>query len=375
MYLYVNLIVLGVGFFIVGVAASDCSGSATDVCNRIIPEIPNVSTRDPTYVMTNETSHWKFCDVYSINTSQWYSSETRMSTSCPSSMYMCGTKFPIWMNGKNPEPEEGVMSRTSCLRDFDSCCLNTYKLTAVNCGEFMAYCFIDLPSSCHQRYCFDKREESTTGSKQTTTQARSTASALDSTTEMIYPSTTIGHESSTHSSAGVKYTSTKRDSSSLTTTTVTMQRSSGRSTEVEDTTTNGDTLSKTKEHESSDANNELLIIAISVIGLMTAVICGLIIFIIWRRRMPKDTEDTDTTKVYETLKLPDDKTTTTNEGDNTYRIVSFDSLRAPVQLEGKLGDHHGSLQTYKSYFSNDSYQLTKTEKELKDEDEHYVTLP
>jgi hypothetical protein len=72
----------------------------SDVCNRIIPEIPNVSTRDPTYVMTNETSHWKFCDVYSINTSQWYRSETRMSTSCPSSMYMCGTKFPIWMNGK-----------------------------------------------------------------------------------------------------------------------------------------------------------------------------------------------------------------------------------------------------------------------------------
>jgi hypothetical protein len=92
-------------------------------------------------------------------------------------------------------------------------------------------------------------------------------------------------------------------------------------------------------------------------------------------RIPKGTENKDTTKVYETLKCPDDKTTTTNEGDNVYRIVSFDSFGAPVQLEGKLGDHHGSLQTYKSYFSNDSYQLTNTEKKLKDEDEHYVTLP
>jgi hypothetical protein len=95
----------------------------------------------------------------------------------------------------------------------------------------------------------DKRQESTTGSKHTTTRARSTASALDITTEMIYPSTIIGHESSTQSSAGVKYTTTKRDSSSLTSTTVSIQRSSGRSTEVEDTTTNGDTSSKTTEHE------------------------------------------------------------------------------------------------------------------------------
>ncbi|XP_060577704.1 uncharacterized protein LOC132734859 [Ruditapes philippinarum] len=371
MYLYVNLIVLGVGFFIVGVATSDCSGSATDVCNGIIPEIPNVSTRDPTFVMTNETSHWKFCDVYSINTSQWYRSETRMSTSCPS-MYMCGTKFPIWMNGKNPEPEEGVVSRTSCLKDFDSCCLNTYKLTAVNCGEFMAYCFIDLPSSCHQRYCFDKRQDSTTGYQQPTTHARSTASPPDRTTEMIYPSTTIEHESYKQSSAGVKYTSTKGDSSSLTTTTVTMQRSSGLSTEADDTTTKGDTSSKTTEHESSDADNELLTIAISVIGLMTAVICGLIIFIIWRRRMQKVTEDTDTTKVYETLKCPDDKTTTTNECDNVYRIVSFDSMEASVQLEGKLGDSNSSC---KNYYTNADYQLTNTEKELKDDEERYVTLP
>jgi hypothetical protein len=95
----------------------------------------------------------------------------------------------------------------------------------------------------------DKRQDSTTGYQQPTTHARSTASPPDRTTEMIYPSTTIEHESYKQSSAGVKYTSTKGDSSSLTTTTVTMQRSSGLSTEADDTTTKGDTSSKTTEHE------------------------------------------------------------------------------------------------------------------------------
>jgi hypothetical protein len=69
-------------------------------------------------------------------------------------MKKCISVFHYMCVGKNPEPEEGVVNRTSCLRDFDSCCLNIYKMTAVNCGEFMAYCIIDLPSSCHQRYCF-----------------------------------------------------------------------------------------------------------------------------------------------------------------------------------------------------------------------------
>ncbi|XP_060573105.1 uncharacterized protein LOC132731023 [Ruditapes philippinarum] len=72
-------------------------GLIPNICNAEIPEIPNLSTRDPTYVMTMETTHWTFCDVYSINASQWYRSKAKMSnTSCPS-MYTCGTKFPIWM--------------------------------------------------------------------------------------------------------------------------------------------------------------------------------------------------------------------------------------------------------------------------------------
>ncbi|XP_060596767.1 oncoprotein-induced transcript 3 protein-like, partial [Ruditapes philippinarum] len=174
-----------------GATTINCFSSASDVCTTEIPEIPNLSSRDPTFPMTNTTSHWTFCDVYSINTSKWYKSDARMSESCPS-MYMCGTKFPIWLKGKNPEPTEGVVSRTSCLRDFDSCCLNSYELTAVNCGEFMAYCFIDLPSSCHQRYCFDNRQTSTTESQQTHGQSTSLTNIHGSTTDSF----TVGTDTS-----------------------------------------------------------------------------------------------------------------------------------------------------------------------------------
>jgi hypothetical protein len=61
-------------------------------------EIPSLETRDPSVMMTNKTSHWTFCDVYAIDTNTWYKSGIPMTTQCPS-MYMCGAKFPIWMNG------------------------------------------------------------------------------------------------------------------------------------------------------------------------------------------------------------------------------------------------------------------------------------
>ncbi|XP_060575459.1 mucin-22-like [Ruditapes philippinarum] len=472
MYIYVDLIVLSVGFF-TGAAALDCFSSTKDICSAEIPGIPNLSSRDPTFVMTTETSHWTFCDVYSINISQWYRSKTLMSTSCPS-MYMCGTKFPIWMNGQNPEPTEGVVNRTSCLKDFDSCCLNSYRLTAVNCKEYMAYCFVDLPSSCHQRYCFDYSSASTTAAQQTATNATSTTMELESTTEIqtSYPTTTVKYEGTKLSSASVKYTSTKGDSSVMTypSTTTKQEKTSGIVTEFIDTSTNGEkSKTSTHEHYSSESttapqqtatkstitttvlestteiqtkyptttvkhegptlsstsvkftstsedtsfmtypstttspektsgsdtkfidtstngdksntttqetpadDHDLLIITISIIGLMVAVICGLLIVIFWRRRMPKVTDETDKTKVYETLKSPDTKTS--NEGEHVYRIVSFDNSEPAVQIEGKLGNYYSNFQSCKSYCANVDYQFANTERVHYDEDEHYVTLP
>ncbi|XP_060570791.1 uncharacterized protein LOC132729064 isoform X2 [Ruditapes philippinarum] len=140
--------------FLPGYVASSCYNPPSDLCSNKFIEMPKLVSRDPSIIFTNKTSHWKFCDVYAIDTNKWYKSESPMTSHCPS-MYMCGTKFPIWMNGQNPRQEEGLVNRTSCIRHFESCCFRTYRLSAVNCGQFMAYCFVHLPTSCHQRYCFD----------------------------------------------------------------------------------------------------------------------------------------------------------------------------------------------------------------------------
>ncbi|XP_060585672.1 pancreatic secretory granule membrane major glycoprotein GP2-like, partial [Ruditapes philippinarum] len=101
-----------------------CYNPPSELCTNDMVEIPSLETRDPSVMTTNETSHWTFCDVYSIDTNTWYKSGIPMTTLCPS-MYMCGAKFPIWMNGENPSPGDGLVNRTSC-------CVRTYRMTAVN---------------------------------------------------------------------------------------------------------------------------------------------------------------------------------------------------------------------------------------------------
>lgn len=279
MYLIVYFAVIFAGV-LTDAAKIDCFSSALDVCNAEIPEFPNLSSRDPTFVITNKTSNATYCDVYSITTSQWYKSEARMSVSCPG-MYMCGTKFPIWMVGKNPEPEEGVVNRTSCLRDFDSCCLNIYKMTAVNCGEFMAYCIIDLPSSCHQRYCFDIGPLSTIDPQQTndmsTIQRSSTNNPPD-----IGVSTTTGQMHSTSATS----------------------------------------------HSSGNDNSSIQItIALSVICLLIAVICGLLIVIIRNKRTAKVTDELEKDKEYEKLEIA-----AVGANEKIYPVLTQDTIK-----QGKFG--------------------------------------
>lgn len=128
--------------------------SQTDICMKADKEIPFLLTRGPDNIVTEELFHSRFCDVFAIDTGQWYHSNIPMSTTCPD-MYMCGTKYPIWLRGNNPEKKDGLINLTACLRAYDSCCLRTYNIVAVNCGATMAYCFEELPSGCHQRYCFN----------------------------------------------------------------------------------------------------------------------------------------------------------------------------------------------------------------------------
>lgn len=129
---------------------------AAEICEKIdrFKEMPDLSTRGPETVITEELFERRFCDVYAVDTRLWYRSSSLMTSSCPK-MYTCSTKFPIWQKGINPRKEDGLVHLTACLRHYDSCCFTTYNVSAVNCEGTMAYCFNELPSGCHQRFCFD----------------------------------------------------------------------------------------------------------------------------------------------------------------------------------------------------------------------------
>ncbi|XP_060574624.1 uromodulin-like [Ruditapes philippinarum] len=67
----------------------------------------------------------------------------------------CGTNDPIYLNGSLPSPEDGVVDATACVRTFEDCCKNSLNLKLKNCGFYMVYCFIEIETSCHSRFCFD----------------------------------------------------------------------------------------------------------------------------------------------------------------------------------------------------------------------------
>lgn len=134
---------------------------AEDVCNapnKTNKIMPHLSSRAPDVLLTEQLYKWKFCDVFAIDTGQWYYSSIKMTEACPK-LYGCGTKYPIWLKGTNPKPEEGLVERWACLREYDLCCLRKYRIVVVNCGDTMAYCFNELPSGCHQRYCFGESKK------------------------------------------------------------------------------------------------------------------------------------------------------------------------------------------------------------------------
>ncbi|XP_060554396.1 uncharacterized protein LOC132715417 isoform X2 [Ruditapes philippinarum] len=223
------------------------------------------------------------------------------------------------------------------------------------------------------------------------------------TSSQKYPSTETALESATQSSAGVKFpptygdtsspkyssakselerttnsfvgvmsTPTNRDLSSLTypITTTTSERTPRSSTWVKDMSTNRDTSSTTTPQEQSDDHQNLLTIAMSVIGLMAAVICGLLIFIFWRRRMPSVTDATNETNIYETLKPLDAKTKKENKGETDYGNVCFDNMWPSAEGEGEIG-----YSTFQNNIFCANHDFTQTEQNPYDENGHYDTLP
>lgn len=89
----------------------------------------------------------------------WYKVSYRgvpinMPTTCVNSG-ICGTTFPIWLNGNLPEISAGVVHREACVRGLvaGDCCIRRYNISVKNCGSYNVY-KLPYTEACDEVYCF-----------------------------------------------------------------------------------------------------------------------------------------------------------------------------------------------------------------------------
>ncbi|XP_053391346.1 uncharacterized protein LOC128554125 [Mercenaria mercenaria] len=156
-----------------------CESTSSDVCKlNQNTDLPHVYTRHPSIDYSAQTDDTKYCDLHALQHGTWYRSSYNLITECVDHR-KCGTSDPIWLNGSLPADSDGTVDGTGCVRTFDSCCESTLGLKIRNCTYYMVYCFIDLHSACHSRYCLDTdlSIETTTTATTTTTTTTTTAPA------------------------------------------------------------------------------------------------------------------------------------------------------------------------------------------------------
>ncbi|XP_053391335.1 uncharacterized protein LOC128554117 [Mercenaria mercenaria] len=162
-----------------------CDSTSSDVCKlNQNTDLPYVYTRHPSIDYSSLTDDTKYCDLHALQHGTWYRSSYNLITECVDHR-KCGTSDPIWLNGSLPADAVGTVDGTGCVRTFDSCCESTLGLKIRNCTYYMVYCFIDLHSACHSRYCLD-----TDLSIETTTTTTTTITTTTTTTTTTAPATT-----------------------------------------------------------------------------------------------------------------------------------------------------------------------------------------
>ncbi|XP_033761549.1 von Willebrand factor D and EGF domain-containing protein-like [Pecten maximus] len=135
-----------------------CSSVATEPCNtaNVLPNMDKrgLSDHPPT------GSH-PIDDHYNIpDGGSWYRVEgqqmlTNISTA---GIEMCGTTFPIYMQGAIPKLTDGIVSRTVCTITFGNTCSHPQHIKIKVCQDFTAY-FLSPPRSTGSAYCFVTEDE------------------------------------------------------------------------------------------------------------------------------------------------------------------------------------------------------------------------
>ena len=85
----------------------------------------------------------------------WYrfnsTAGSKMPTNCTQED-RCNTHATGWLNGINPSPQEGIVTRTVCFSWNSDCCLWQKSIRVRNCGLFYVY-YLTSTEYCYYRYC------------------------------------------------------------------------------------------------------------------------------------------------------------------------------------------------------------------------------
>ncbi|KAH3870937.1 uncharacterized protein LOC127868372 isoform X1 [Dreissena polymorpha] len=102
--------------------------------------------------VTNKDCSLNRVTDYRLVRAWYYAGPDPILTSPPDQLCRCGANFPIWMNGSLPHPQDGIVSRDTCLK-YSTICDTRFGIQVKNCGTFYVY---KLPPTRedHTAYCF-----------------------------------------------------------------------------------------------------------------------------------------------------------------------------------------------------------------------------
>lgn len=68
---------------------------------------------------------------------------------------MCGTLYPVWLNGSLPLDNEGIVNRIACVVGLQGPCESTISISIANCSSYNVY-YLRKTSSLASGYCIGK---------------------------------------------------------------------------------------------------------------------------------------------------------------------------------------------------------------------------
>uniref|UniRef100_A0A8C1X4M7 Si:ch73-181m17.1 n=1 Tax=Cyprinus carpio TaxID=7962 RepID=A0A8C1X4M7_CYPCA len=135
-------------------APAYCAG--TDFClflKKSYLDEPRRATIIPQY---DKYYYYEICD-YNVNWNGWYrlfyNGQSVQMPESSVSYGMCGTSYPLWLNGPHPQLEDGVVTRQVCGSTWNDCCgYKSHPIRVKACpGNYYVYEFV-RPTFC-SAYC------------------------------------------------------------------------------------------------------------------------------------------------------------------------------------------------------------------------------